>query len=101
MSSSFVPPVPVRADGNQERISSKRLEDPLLRLVEHRPDLCPLGQAVGDHQGEGVFAAGDAAIMTDQIGADLAGPGVLPLGEGADRDLVDQTRGRLGRGATA
>ena len=29
------------------------------------------------------------------------GPCVLPLGEGADRDLVHQTRGRLGRGAPA
>ena len=79
----------------------QRLEDPLLRLVEHGANLRPLGQAVDEHQGEGMLAAGDAAVVADQIGADLAGPCVLPLGEGADRDLVDQTRGRLGMGATA
>ena len=48
-----------------------------------------------------MLAAGDAPVVADQIGADLAGPGVLPLGEGADRDLVHQTRGRLGMGAPA
>ena len=79
----------------------QRLEDPLLRLVEHGPNLRPLGHPVGEHQGEGMLAAGDAPVVADQIGADLAGPGVLPLGEGADRNLVDQARGRLGMGATA
>ena len=48
-----------------------------------------------------VFAAGDAAVVSDQIGAHLAAPGVLPLGQGADRDPADQTRGRLGMGAPA
>ena len=48
-----------------------------------------------------MLAADDAAIVADQVGAEFAGPCIVPLGEGADRDLVDQARGRLGMGAPA
>ena len=45
----------------------QRLEDPLLRLVQYGADLRPLRHPVGEHQGEGVIAAGEPAVVADQV----------------------------------
>lgn len=49
-----------------------------------------MGNCGREHLGEGVRPANDndVAVVADQIGAHRDGPGVLPLDEAADRDLV-------------
>ena len=77
------------------------LEHPLLSPVRHRTHLRPLRAAVGGQQRVGEFAGGAAAGVADQVQTHGADGPVLPLAEGADRDLQQQRPGGLGMASPA
>ena len=80
-------------EGEQAAHHQELLEHPLLGLVGHRSDLGPLRTAVGGQQGVGKLPLHTAAVVTDQIHPEGADRHVLPLAEGADRDLQHQRPG--------
>ena len=74
----------------------ERLEAPPLGLVAERADLGPTGCHAGEIEGLAELAAGIPAVVGDEV--DLAEPrgGVVPFGEGADRDLPTEQGSGLG-----
>jgi hypothetical protein len=82
-----------RQDG---RYLDHRLVHPPLSLVAQRADLGPAGGHVGQGQGLTELAPGLTPIVPHQIDLEEAGAGLVPLGEGADRDLAAKQRSGLG-----
>src|SRR5450759_5548161 len=74
----------------------QRLEGPPAGAVTHDAHLGPAAGHVGDAERVGELAAAIAALVADQVDLDEAGLSLVPLGEGAHRDLALQQATRLG-----
>ena len=61
--------------------------------------LGPAGGHVGGAEAVGELAARIAALVADQVDLQKARPGLVPLGEGAHRDLAFEQAARLGEAA--
>jgi len=68
----------------------ERLKAPALHLVGHGPHLGPAAGHVGEVEGVAVVATRRAAVVTDEVDLDEAGAALVPLAEGAHRDLAAQ-----------
>jgi hypothetical protein len=79
----------------------QRLVDPQLRLVAKGPGFGPPGCDADQIERLAELTSGVATVVGDQV--DLAEPRspIVPLAEGADRDLALQDRPGLGPGASA
>jgi hypothetical protein len=74
----------------------KRLEGPPAGAVTHHARFGPAAGHVGAAEAVGELAARIAALVADQVDLDEAGAALVPLGEGAHRDLALQQAARLG-----
>ncbi len=74
----------------------QRLEGPPPGAVAHDARLGPAAGHVGHAERVGELAAGVATLVPDEVDLDEAGPVLVPLGEGAHRDLALQQAARLG-----
>jgi hypothetical protein len=77
------------------------LETPPLRLVRHGPHLGPAAGHVGEVEALAVVAAARTAVVADKVDLDEADLGVVPLSEGAYRDLASQQAAGLGAARAA
>jgi hypothetical protein len=64
------------------------VEDVTLGLILHGCELCPTGDDIGQRQGMAAVAIDATTVMRDEIHLAKAWPGVIPLREGSDGDLV-------------
>ena len=90
---------PSRRKGSLPRMSLSASMRPLAGAVTHDAGLGPARGDVDGAERVGELAARVAALVADQVDLEEAGPGVIPLGEGAHRDLAPQERARLGQAA--
>ncbi len=91
----LAPIVAVEAEQGKRQVLPKLFqgcEDPDLRLVLDCHGLGPGGGDVGQVQGLTIIAHRMAAIMAHQIDLSKAGALLVPIGEGANRDLVLEQR---------